>query len=349
MPESEAVCKDLLVKAAKALVTQVKRANAMLGGPKGPVTDYRYFFAKVYSEVTKNEIDFVLRREYWYPSYVLRSVLYFERIYEDNFKAWDAKKGGGSSAKPESHWQTAFERAEYAQGQVAGYQTAAKAAGFVDPSGVVAGAAKAAAATASVLGSAYALTEAMKAHIRFDLPRAEAWVFNTFYAGLPGVRLEDFQQDFMSMSGVFDKAAAAMQKDMAEKLGLPLDLIPQLMQDQSMRHLFDADMATERADTWKRALELQKAGAGADPYTAGAGGTLSGDVTTGANLAPIGAIPTTSLRPTMDSSAAGVADPSWFRRKSDDQVRADVARLGRAGVMKLAPIQRVLWIRTLLT
>ena len=62
--------------------------------------------------------------------------------------------------------------------------------------------------------------------------------------------------DFMSMSGVFDRAGEAMLPDMAEKLGVPVDLVPRMVQDTSMNYLFGADMATERADTWRRALAL---------------------------------------------------------------------------------------------
>ena len=47
-----------------------------------------------------------------------------------------------------------------------------------------------------------------------------------------------------------------MLPDMAEKLGVPVDLMPRMIQDTSMSYLFGADMAAERADTWRRAVAL---------------------------------------------------------------------------------------------
>ena len=97
VPEDEATCVSLLNAAKAGLIKQRARAQTLLAGPKGPVRDFRYFFAKVYSYVTENEIEFVEKAAYLYPSYVLRSVLYFEKIYEDNFNAWDKQKAGASS------------------------------------------------------------------------------------------------------------------------------------------------------------------------------------------------------------------------------------------------------------
>ncbi len=108
VPEDEATCLSLLNAAKAGLIKQRARAQTLLAGPKGPVRDFRYFFAQVYSYVTQNEIDFVEKAAYLYPSYVLRSVLYFEKIYEDNFNAWDKQKAGASSVSPEEHWKIAF-------------------------------------------------------------------------------------------------------------------------------------------------------------------------------------------------------------------------------------------------
>ena len=59
---------------------------------------------------------------------------------------------------------------------------------------------------------------------------------------MPDVHQADFMPDFMSMSGVFDRAGEAMLPDMAEKLGVPVDLVPRMVQDTSMNYLFGADM-----------------------------------------------------------------------------------------------------------
>jgi hypothetical protein len=148
----------------------------------------------------------------------------------------------------------------------------------------------------SVLGAVESLVASMKAHIRFDLPRAEAWVFNSYYSQFPNAKLSDFRPDFMSMSGVFDNAAREMNDDMAKRLGVPVNLVPHLMQDTSMRQLFDADMATERADTWRRAEELVGNNlAGNDPYQL-QNGQLTGNVTSSDNQSGLNNLPTEALR-----------------------------------------------------
>jgi hypothetical protein len=340
VPEDEATCVSLLNAAKAGLIKQRARAETLLAGPKGPVRDFRYFFAKVYSYVTQNEIDFVEKAAYLYPSYVLRSVLYFEKIYEDNFNAWDKQKAGASSVAPEEHWKIAFQRADESQKRVAlaeammlGPQMTPEAAS---------GAAMHYMMT-SVLESVRALTEGMKAHIRWDLPRAEAWVFNQYYASHSGVAMTDFQTDFMSMAGVFDNAGRQMQDDMAEKLGIPVNLMPVLAQDTSMRHLFDADMATERADTWRRAQIIQPR-SGSGPYS----GDMSGDVTSGPNTRAVDTLTPPHLRPNMDDSSAVRADTSFLHLGSDNAIRDEIDRLGRSGLATHSAVERVQMIRGLL-
>lgn len=343
--EDQATCEALLIEATAALARQRRRADAMVGGPNGPVHDFRYFFARVYSYVTENEIRFVRERAYYYPSYVLRSVLYFEKIYEDNFRAWDRQKGGDRSARPEDHWRIAFQRADDAQRNVAMARIQALASAGNPVTAATAGIAFMA---TSVMESARALTEGMKAHIRWDLPRAEAWVFNQHYASMPGVGIRDFMTDFMSMSGVFDDAGRVMQDDMARKLGIPVNLMPALVQDTTMRHMFDADMATERADTWRRA-EVIQGSAGTGPYSPSAGGGTTGDVTTSNNRREIDSLTPASLRPNMDDSAARRGSTSLFGRLTDDEIRARVSSLGRSGLRSTPAVERVQMVRGLLS
>ena len=171
---------------------------------------------------------------------MLKCVLYFERIYDDNIRAFDTP-----GARVEDHWRTAFE--ETARAQQRSEDAYRLMLELQDPD--AAGGAALNAITQTVLGAMSAMTVSMKAHIRYDLPRAEAWVFNQGYRAMPDVHQDDFMPDFMSMSGVFDRAGEAMLPDMAEKLGVPVDLVPRMVQDTSMSYLFGADMATERADT----------------------------------------------------------------------------------------------------
>jgi Domain of unknown function (DUF4157)/Family of unknown function (DUF5995) len=326
--EDEAVYNQRRTAAEASLVRQKERANSLLD-KQGNVNDYRYWFAKVYSFVTENELNFAAANAFYYPSYVMASVLYFDQIYEDNFKAFN--EGG----KVEDHWKKAFEEGVKQKELTDLYYEMMLKNTEPDAAGGLAMAAM----MQSVLGAVQSLVASMKAHIRFDLPRAEAWVFNNYYSQFPNAKLNDFRPDFMSMSGVFDNAAREMNKDMANRLGLPVDMMPQLMQDTSMRQLFDADMATERVDTWRRAEELVSSGkAGTDPYKFD-NGKLSGNVTESDNLVGLNNLPTEALRPNMENSAVS---------KSDSEIRADIKSMSDSDIALIPATQKVQMIRRLL-
>ena len=336
-PPNNAVIEDQSVYAGRrasaeaALATQRQRVAP--GGPlldrEGNVTDFRYWFAKVYSFVTENELRFTDRRAYYYPGYVMASVAYFEQIYADNYAALDAQ------GPVEEHWRAAFE--EGARQQQLQENLAEMMLHPSDPEAV--GGVAMAYLTQSVLGAVSTLTASMKAHIRYDLPRAEAWVFNTYYASMPGVALGNFQPDFMAMTGVFDRAAEQMNAEMAERLHLPVDLIPRMIQDGSMATLFDADMATERADTWQRAEALVQGGnAGNGPYQISSTGRVSGNVTWADNLGPIGQI-SPNLRPSMDSSAPMI---------DDDDSRSVAARSSDQELSRLSATEKTRRVRGLI-
>lgn len=295
--EDITVYQDLLQKAETFLAHQEQRADNLLDHD-GNVKDYRYWFARVYQYVTENEIAFVKARNFYYPSYVLRSVLYFEKIYRDNFDAFE------NEDSVEEHWRTAFETGVNQQQttELLEQMMPALVASSADPKTI------AVIFTTyllqKVLGATNTLVSAMKAHIRFDLPRAEAWVFNTYYKNYERASLGNFRADFMSMAGVFDNAAAKMNIDMAKRLGLPVDLAPQLLQDTAMRVFFDADMGTERADTWRRAELLVSLGLStSDPYSFATDGSMQGDVTHSNNLSGLNNFPQNDLIPSMEDSA----------------------------------------------
>ena len=326
--EDDAAYQKALGRAKAQLIRQKARADGFLDKTKTRVTDFRYFFAKVYSLVTEHEIAFAERHAYHYPTYVLRCVEYFEQIYADNLKAFD------EHGPVEHHWKRAFERAATAQQRVEGMRALASNPG-VALTGLGGLAQLGSMATAMIEGG-QALTESMKAHIRYDLPRAEVWVFNSHYAGMNGVQPGHFETDFMSMAGVFDNAGRTMQTDMAQKLGVPLDLVPTLMQDTAMRQIFDADMGTERADTWRRAMELQAEGGGTGPYTDKPDGSgLQGNVTSSDNMSPIENLSNPALRPSMDASM----------EYDDDTARAEANSLSEADLAKKPSIQRTQMLR----
>jgi hypothetical protein len=313
--------------------SQQARADSFLDG-SGQVTDYRYWFSKVYSYVTENEIRFAKSSTYYYPSYVMASVAYFEQIYADNCAAFD---NGG---QVEDHWRQAFEQGASELEDVQAWR-AAQAMAAADPSGIARALIGLGAIIDLVEGAVDTLVSSMQAHIRFDLPRAESWVFNNFYSHMPGVQISDFRSDFMSMSGVFDQAAASMNGDMAERLGLPVDLAPRLLQDTAMSLWFDADMGTERADTWRRAEILNDDGSGGSgPYAYDSAGGLGGDVTTSDNLAPINDLSEEALRPSMDSSASDI---------DDDEARDRLTPMSGTAIAAIPLTDKVRLIRAMLS
>ena len=327
--EDEGEYASLVTEARAALERQRVRAAGFLD-EQGHLHDFRYFFAKVYSYVTENEIGFCESHAFHYPSYVLKCVLYFERIYDDNMRAFDTP-----GARVEDHWRTAFE--ETARAQQRSEDAYRMMLELQDPD--AAGGAAINALTQTVLGAMSSMTVSMKAHIRYDLPRAEAWVFNQGYRAMPDVHQDDFMADFMSMSGVFDRAGEAMLPDMAEKLGVPVDLVPRMVQDTSMNYLFGADMGTERADTWRRALAL-----GAEhpddvgPYGRDAAGHITGDTTQSDQMSAIGGLSDPSLRPSM-------TEP--MNSGDDDSAHADLAGLTDEQIGALPAVRRVQYLRAL--
>lgn len=290
------------------------------------VHDNRYWFSRVYQFVTQGEIDQASSSGFYYPSFVLASVLYFENVYENNFEAWS----GGRHEDVEAHWQEAFQTCVDNEDSIwddlgeagLGGALGGFAGGLlgIPLPGAVFGAA-AAWATDEVLSAVRSLVVSMQAHIRYDLPRCEAWVFSQYYSGMENATLGNFQPDFMAMGGIFDRAGAQMNSDIADKLGMPVDWAPPGLQDWAMTYLFDADMTTERNDTWMRAQALVDGGlANNSPYAIDGQGNVHGDVTApGADhLSPMQQLPE-RLRPSMDESAE-VLDDNAVRAEAGSEV-----------------------------
>ncbi|MBZ9713806.1 DUF5995 family protein [Deinococcus multiflagellatus] len=271
--ESEQNYKTLLAGAKSLLKGQRDRADAMLSKDKTKVLDYRYWFAKVYSYVTEQEIRYCEERTFDYPSYVMQCVLNFDKIYADNLKA--------AQAQVEPHWKAAFQTAHDMQ----------HGDGFpVDAAGVL-----------------FALVASMLAHIRYDLPRAEAWVAEK-YGQQFGAKPSDFKADFFRMSGVFDISGRKMYGDIQRLMGpnTVSQLVVKLgiqanMTDGAMRYVMGADMSTERLETWRRMTAMVSQDlTPKNPYTL-KDGKLNGDITKtpSAGIAPLGQVEPDNLRPDM--------------------------------------------------
>lgn len=350
--EDEQTYQGRLNVANKSLQAQRSRAEQM--APGGTVRDPRFWFAKVYSFVTENELDDVVRKTFYYPSYVLQSVRFFEQIYADNLAAADFGR------QVEEHWLTAFQEsrrglgsdgaAAIGVGTVGGGSAGAAlgAGGGALISGIgavpgtvgggVIGGGLGAAAAARVYPKLRALVVSMKAHIRYDLPRAEAWVYENFYSSMPGVRIADFSNDFLSMGGIFDRAGEAMMPIIAHHATVPLTLMPRLLQDFGMTHVMGADMATERNDTWRRAEALVASGrGGAGPYK-DSGRYLAGTVQDQDHLSGIKGLPDARLRPSMANAVPQI---------SDSAIRADVASAGEANLSRRPASERTAMLRRL--
>jgi hypothetical protein len=261
-------------------------ADRFLGESQSPM-DHRYWFSRVYSYVTDGELVEAKARAFHYPSYALQCTRYFAKIYEDNVKAADM---GG---EVEEHWARAFE--------VCADDESLDWADLGD------------AFTAGLYRAVASLVASMQAHIRFDLPRAEAWVFQSHYSHMEGAKIQDFEPDFMSMMDIFDRASGKMNAEIADLNHLPADVMPRSMQDLAMNRWFDADMATERAQTWERTEALVGEGrVGPDPYREDLedgteGGALKGDVTAAGSdhLANLEGLSDPELRPTMEQGFLG--------------------------------------------
>jgi hypothetical protein len=290
--EDESNYKMLLGLAESALKSITAEADKM--NPTGTsVVDNRFWFAKVYQFVTEGELDFVKSNTYYYPSYVLLSVIYFEKIYRDNLSA------GMKNA--EAHWAEAFKRAEIGDNDdwvIFFYE------------------------------AVWNLVDSMLAHIRFDLPRAEAWIYNSYYKPMKGVEFDDFKPDFMSMGPIFDKAGRRMTSVIENNNRIfkytIAQLTPAMAQDFYMTYFEEADMAAERADTWKRAEMLVEKGLNTDdPYTI-KGGTVTGDVTKGSHLGGLNQLGG-GMKPEMAEEA---------EEMSDSEVIARIGKLDKAALAK---------------
>ncbi|MBZ9714205.1 DUF5995 family protein [Deinococcus multiflagellatus] len=289
--ESESAYKTLLAGARSLLKGQRDRADAMLSKDKTKVLDYRYWFAKVYSYVTEQEIRYCEERTFDYPSYVMQCVLYFDKIYADNLKA--------AQSQVEPHWKAAFQSAHNME----------HGDGFPTEAG----------------GVLFALVASMLAHIRFDLPRAEAWVAQS-YGQKYGAKPSDFKPDFFRMSGVFDIAGRKMYGDIQRLLNngsvsgavgtwAVFQGIQANLTDGAMRYVMGADMSTERLVTWRRMTALVGQGlTPQNPYTL-KDGKLTGDITKTpqAGIGNLNKIAPDAIQPVM----AGIQPTSTVDRYGD--------------------------------
>jgi Family of unknown function (DUF5995) len=148
--------------------------------------DMKYWFARVYYYVTKFELQKLQKGDYLYPHMKMQEVIQFYNTYKTNLDNWQAN----NKDLVEANWQQAFASAE----------------SMNDGSWL----------RTTSLEIMKALLPSMEAHIRFDLPRAIAAVYDLHYAGIPGAGMSNFKADFFRMGEVFEQANDALTKEIDE-------------------------------------------------------------------------------------------------------------------------------------
>lgn len=252
----------------------------------GIITDYRYWFAYAYYNVTDQLLRQVQNCEFNYPSYVLLSILYFKKVYKENLDRLD------SGQTPERQWQTAFSYARptlppaieelcVSNGIAVGALTfgaVGAASGGVagGTSQAIVGAVVGTAAT-SGLGEAFtALINVMRsseAHLRYDLPRCLAWIYTSQYP-MNLVSIGDFHDDFFIMADAFRTVTGTMQAEIYRYSGalltnLPTDLYFVDLVDVATYLANGRTLAEERQKSWDRGVSLVTCPQAnmADPFT----------------------------------------------------------------------------------
>ncbi len=202
--------------AVRCAEEQVEYAEQLTG-------DGKYWFAKVYHNVTTNELRMIADGRYQEPLVKLRQVAAFHETYRTNLDRWLA----GDHDAVEPNWHRAFTAAESMNG-----------GSWFRPRS---------------LEILKAVLPSLQAHIRFDLPRAIADVYEQHYAG-QGRSLDEFSQDFFDMQPVFDVASSELAGEIKAEAWLTDPGRYDLAQQMGMRTIFN--VPGERLRAWEKALTI---------------------------------------------------------------------------------------------
>lgn len=153
--EAEAICED-----QRALAARLEAAG-----------DPRHWFARVYSLVTRCQLDAARSGSVTHRAWVLRLIPVFHRYYVDNLRRFVGELDGAC----EAHWVIAFQRAVPRRGE----------------------------RLLTTLRESF--RDAVRAHIEGDLARALAEVHARFYAGR--CELVRFRADYLLMTPTFREAS----------------------------------------------------------------------------------------------------------------------------------------------
>jgi hypothetical protein len=167
-----AAAREVRASAEACLAVQRARADALLS--QG---DDRGWFARVYEHVTDGQLRAVDEGRFDHPAWVLRLVVAFHALWEDNLR----RRLGEVEGDVETHWARAHRIAE-----TSGRDRAT-----------------------TFLRCMRSIRAGMKAHIEDDLPRAIAKVHLASYAGRAD--LARFRADYFRMGDIFDRAGARIR------------------------------------------------------------------------------------------------------------------------------------------
>ena len=213
-PDPQGVYDRLHKRVAAIAVEQATDAAAMKG-------DMKYWFARVYSFVTRRELAQINAGAYQYPLMKMQQVIAFHSTYKRNLDAWRA----GSKGSVEPNWKHAFAAAEALNG---GSYLQTRSLEIMN-----------------------ALLPAFQAHIRFDLPRAIAACYLDNYASIPGLPISVFKPDFDAMDVVFQKASADVVPEIKAEVWYVDPGYSQTLQDVGFPFIFH--IGIERQLAWEKA------------------------------------------------------------------------------------------------
>jgi hypothetical protein len=213
-PDPQGAFDRLHKRVAAIAVEQAADAAAMKG-------DMKYWFARVYSFVTKRELAQIDAGAYQYPLMKMQQVIGFHSTYKRNLDSWRA----GAKSTVEPNWKHAFTAAEDLNG---GSYLQTRSLEIMN-----------------------ALLPAFQAHIRFDLPRAIAGAYLDNYASIPGLPISVFKPDFDAMDVVFEKASADVVPEIKAQVWYVDPGYSQTLQDLGFPFIFH--IGIERRLAWEKA------------------------------------------------------------------------------------------------
>ena len=264
----------------KKTLENLENQSAEFKGEKNIPKDPRFWFTKIYQYVSEEILHLLKEQPFDHPDFVKLCIIYFERIYFDNLR----------SENPEPHWDKVFNKGLSYKSYIeieAQYNTPSQ---FQAPGVYL--------IYDYFMHIYWNITLSLYAHIRYDLPRAIIWVYNSFYQNSNS--LKDFDNDYFNMTEVFNRAINRILDDIylsSITKGLAEDNVPV---QENLFELFEGtNIGVERGSAWRRAeLLLKESSNLKGPYKI-ENTTVEGNVLKKDNFSLLNDL-SSAYRPTMD-------------------------------------------------